>query len=84
MRAGRPRESQSAGERAPQLTIRLDARAEAAVVALRVLWQTDADGVPAAAAALKRAAVATAERECPDELARALALIAQRRRDEAA
>lgn len=69
---------------APQRTIRLDAYAEAAVAALRAHWQSNEDGPPAAAAVLKRAVVATAERECPADLARALAVISQRRRDEAA
>jgi hypothetical protein len=82
MPPGRPAEPHSTGSGAPQVTIRLDAQAEAAVAALRSQWATQ-EGPAPAAHALKRAAVDRAQSDCPEAYERALQVILRRRERDA-
>lgn len=75
---GRPAEPHSTGSGAPQITVRLDAQAEAALATLRAAWATP-DGPVAAAHALKRALVERAMSERLEAYERAYKVILGRR-----
>lgn len=80
---GRPVMAHGTGDSvAPKVQVRLDAHSEAAVAALRAHY-ADGDGPASTAAALKRAVVTTAERECRGAYERALASILRRRETDA-
>ena len=83
MPVGRPRQANSTGSGAPQLTVRLDLQAESAIAALRAVWATVEDGPPTASHAIKRAVVETAMREAPKAYAAATAKIRARRSEDA-
>lgn len=83
MPVGRPRQANSTGIGAPQITVRLDLQAESAIAALRAAWTTPHEGTPAAAYAVKRALVEAAVRECPEAYERATARIRARRSEDA-